>query len=142
MTAERESFEQMPIDVEGDDAGFDARTRSIAEKRAIGLTHAQIAEIQGVSSKTVARTLKAPGVGELVDELQSEIFSESTAQLLNLVSQAVETLGRLMKSDTETVAARAASKVIDMAGPLSALRAREQHFTRLVNAVEARLDEI
>jgi hypothetical protein len=137
----REQFAQKTVDVDGL-ATVDPRTRSIAEKRAIGLTYEQIATVHGVSEKTVQRTLAKPDVQDLVSTLQSEMYSESTAQLLNLTSQAVKTLERLMTSESDSVAARAASKVIDMAGPLVAYRNIEQQIAKAVESIEQRLEEL
>lgn len=67
--------------------GIGPRSRSIAEQRAIGLTHEQIAAFHGISEKTVQRTLAKADVQELVITLQSEMYSESTAQLLNLTGR-------------------------------------------------------
>lgn len=123
-------------------ASLDPRSRSIAEKRAIGLTHKQIASLHGVATKTVQRTLEKPEVKALVDELQSELYSQSTSQLLNLLGGAVTTLEGLIDSDSDSIRLRAASKILDMAGPLVANRAREQQFERIVESIEARLQEL
>jgi hypothetical protein len=137
----REQFAQKALDVD-ESATVDPRTRSIAEKRAIGLTYEQIATLHGVSDKTVQRTLTRPDVQDLVSSLQSEMYSESTAQLLNLTGQAVKTLERLMSSESDSVAARAASKVIDMAGPLVAYRNMEQQFAKAVESIEKQIEEL
>lgn len=139
--AEGTEFGETLIGVDIDNR-IDPRARSIAEKRAIGLTHDQIAELHGVSAKTVYRTLKEPEVNNLVLTLQSEIYSESTAHLLGLLGEAVNTLQHLMDAESDSVRLRAASKVIDMAGPLVAHRAREEQFTKLVEAIEARIEEL
>lgn len=140
MDTNRESFAHMKVAVDQDDT--DPRSRSIAEKRAIGLTHEQIAELHGVSAKTVARTLEKPEIQELVATLQTEMYSESTARLLSLSDSAVTTLERLMGSESDSVALRAASKVIDMAGPLAAHRAIEQRMATLVEEIEARIGDL
>jgi hypothetical protein len=121
---------------------IDPRSRSIAEKRAIGLTHGQIADLHNVSTKTVQRTLETPVIKELVRTLQSEMYAQSTAQLLSLMRDAVTVLHRLMDSESDSVAIRAASKVIDTAGPLIAHRALEQRFEEIVGSIEARLEDL
>ena len=138
---DKNDFGQTAIAVDTDET-FDPRSRSIAEKRAIGLTLEQIANLHSVSAKTVWRTLKVPEIHELVLSLQSEMYSESTSQLLSLLGEAVTTLQRLMNSDSDTVAARAASKVIDSAGPLLAHRAQVRQFEKIVETIESRLEEL
>ncbi len=140
MTTDDETFGQMTVEIDASE--IDGRSRSIAEKRAIGLTHAQLAELHGVSAKTVQRTLERPEIKDLVDVLQSEMYSESTAQLLSLLGDAILTMQRLMDSESDSVAARAASKVIDMAGTLAGQRAREQQFERMVESIESRLEDL
>lgn len=126
----------------GSNGECDPRSRSIAEKRALGLTHQEIAEIHGVSTKTVQRALNRPEVRELVDEIQSELFDESTAAVLSLLAAAVETLARMMKSESDSIALRAASKVIDSAGPLAGLRVKVRQFEKMVESVETALADL
>lgn len=140
MTQSEESLAPMTVNVGPED--IDPRSRSIAEKRAIGLTHEQIAQMHDISAKTVARTLERPEIKDLVAALQTEIYSESTARLLNLSTVAVDTLERLMCSESDSVALRAASKVIDMAGPLAGHRAMEEQLAKLVEEIEARMEDL
>lgn len=140
MATDRDSFANKELAIDQDE--IDPRSRSIAEKRAIGLTHRQSAELHGVSAKTVARTLERPEIQELVSTLQAEMYSESTARLLSLSEPAVETLERLMGSESDSVALRAASKVIDMAGPLAAHRVMEERLAKLVAEIESRLEDV
>lgn len=140
MTIDTDSFAGTKVAFDQDE--IDPRSRSIAEKRAIGLTQDQIAQAHGVSTKTVRRTLDRPEIRDLVSSLQTEMYSASTARLLSLSDTAVETLERLMGSETESVSLRAAAKVIDMAGPLAAHRNMEQRFGKMVETLEAQMENL
>ena len=121
---------------------LDPRSRSIAEKRALGQTHKQLAAAHNVSEKTIQRTLAVPAVEELVFSLQSNMFDEATAQLVGLSREAVETLGRIMRSGPEAVAAQVAMRVLDRSHSLMGARRLERRFLTMVEAIESALKEL
>jgi len=82
---------------------------------ASGTTEVEAGRRAGVSDRTVRRRLEDPAFVDRVRQVRSETMQRAAGQSAAHVSDAIEVLHDLLRSESDTVKLRAAQLVIDVA---------------------------
>lgn len=114
-------------------------TEAMIEARASGASHATIAEMLGVSAKTVARRLAQHGVAASVTQHRRDRVEAIVATLVTKSEHASEVLGELLDSDNERIRLTSASRLISMSVSQHRQHLIEDEVAKRIEALEAKL---
>lgn len=98
-----------------------------------GLSHVKVAELSGVSERTIARRLAEPDFRRAVDDARAELMSQALGVLVATSSSAALTLEQLLKSDSDHVRHNAARSILELGMQLR----KADEFDRRLAALEA-----
>ena len=104
---------------------------------ATGKTHAGVAEVAGVSERTVRRRGQDPEVAEAVERLRSALVEQASGRLLDAVHAAIDTMTDVLAAESDAVRLRAAIAVLDKALQLRQLDLLERRVASLESAHQA-----
>lgn len=109
----------------------------MATALAAGLSHEQAGDLEGVSSRTVARRLRDPAFAQRVMELRGARVAQVTGRLGELAGSAVDALGECLDGDDESLKLRATQQVLTLLLRFS----HDVDLDARVASIEARLDD-
>ena len=93
---------------------------AVTQLLAVGMRHAAIADVFGVSVKTIHRIAALPEVREEVRRLRQELWALIQGRMLDACHRAIETLDNLMREGNDpNVRLRAATVLLDRLAPPS-----------------------
>lgn len=117
------------------DTDLDPIDESIVELLARRHTHEEIAETLDISTRTVSRRMSDPALKAVMMTRRREVLAESTAQLVALSHDAVNTLAALLGSDSQGIQLRAVQTALG-------LGRRYHHEDRLESEFEQRIEHL